>query len=902
MHIFLGLVGAIVGGLSFTGIGVLYGAFIGLLTAEILSLRTKVGILERAFALEREKAKEAAEEAVEPAVEDLDSQPFTSEPPLSEPVMAMEEEPALDILLKQEPILEPEPSPNHFLSSTNIVGDRISEFFVKIGHFFTRGNLVLKIGIMILFIGVAFLLKYAAQRNMIPVEFRLIGVVIGGMVMVGTGWRLRRTKLGYGLILQGGGVGILYLVVFAAAKLYHFLPIPLCLGVMVGLVVFSCMLAVLQEAKSLAIFSIVGGFIAPILMSTGGGSHVMLFSYYALLNAGILGIAWFKSWRELNLIGFFFTFGIGTLWGSTGYQPEHFWTTEPFLLLFFVFYAFISILFAHRQPINLRGYIDGPLVFGLPLVVSGLQYYLVRKFPYGMAFSALGLGLFYLTAATLLWRRLTGSMHMICEAFLALGVVFGSLAIPLALSGHWSASIWALEGAGMIWVGVRQERVLARLFGLLLQLGAAGLFVHSAWYSNTDLPFANSIFLGCTFLSVAALFSSYSLEKCEDMLKVWEKHFPLPLLIWGLIWWYIGGIREMDKLFYFKEAANGFLLFCSVSSVIKWAVAEGLQWSTLRHALLLHLPAMIIIAMVQLLGYQGPPHLFAHWGAAAWIVAFIILYRILYLLTEEWPKFVQIAWHIGSLWLLFFVVSHEAVWAAGQVTGLSEVWTMICWALIPICGLLLLLRLSHGVSWPVGRYSRYYLWIGSILPIVSLVLWLIFSFSMAGNPLPLPYVPLFNPMELTEILVMVILILWGVNRKNSDASCTYLPVKESLWGAGILFFIWFNSVVARIVHFYVGIPYLPRSLYHSVVFQTAIAAIWGLGALGITVWAARKGSRPVWKVGALLLGITVLKLFIVDLSGTGTIARIVSFLVVGVLMLIIGYFSPLPPQKEESNK
>jgi uncharacterized membrane protein len=75
-----------------------------------------------------------------------------------------------------------------------------------------------------------------------------------------------------------------------------------------------------------------------------------------------------------------------------------------------------------------------------------------------------------------------------------------------------------------------------------------------------------------------------------------------------------------------------------------------------------------------------------------------------------------------------------------------------------------------------------------------------------------------------------------------------------------------------------------------------------MGALAITVWATRNGSRPIWGVGAALLGMVVLKLFLVDLSGTGTIARIVSFLVVGILMLIIGYFSPLPPKREEGSK
>ena len=249
-------------------------------------------------------------------------------------------------------------------------GEGISRVSALLSRFLTGGNPVLKIGIVILFFGVAFLLKYAAQRNLVPLEFRLIGVALGGLALLATGWQLRQRTLGYGLILQGGGIGILYLVVYAAARLYHFLPLTLSLAVMIALVVLSSFLAVLQESKSLAVAGLIGGFLAPVLMSTGGGSHVLLFSYYALLNLGILGIAWFKSWRELNLLGFVFTFAIATVWGYNAYQPENFSTTEPFLLFFFLLYVTVSVLFAHRQPLNLRGFIDGPLVFGLPLVVS----------------------------------------------------------------------------------------------------------------------------------------------------------------------------------------------------------------------------------------------------------------------------------------------------------------------------------------------------------------------------------------------------------------------------------------------------------------------------------------------------------------------------------------------------
>ena len=81
------------------------------------------------------------------------------------------------------------------------------------------------------------------------------------------------------------------------------------------------------------------------------------------------------------------------------------------------------------------------------LVAFALQAALVKDLEYGLAFSALGLGAFYLAAATMLWQRAAGSMRLLAEAFLALGVVFASLAIPLALDGRWTAAAWALEGA-----------------------------------------------------------------------------------------------------------------------------------------------------------------------------------------------------------------------------------------------------------------------------------------------------------------------------------------------------------------------------------------------------------------------------------------------------------------------
>ncbi len=381
------------------------------------------------------------------------------------------------------------------------------------------GNLVAKLGLLILFIGVGFLLKYTAARVTLPIELRLTGVVLADLALLFWGWRIRQSRPTIGLAVQGSALGILMLVTFGAFRLYDLIPAGLAFALLFALTFFTCLLAVLQDARWLAVFGIIGGFAAPILTSTEHGSHVGLFSYYALLNAGILAIALKRSWRMLNLLGFAFTFAIATTWGVLRYQAEHYATTQPFLILFFVFYVAIAVLYALRQAPDLRHYVDGTLVFGTPLLSFGLQYGLVSEMPFGPAFSALMLGMFYTGLTLALWRHRGGTLRLLVEAFLALGVVFGTLAIPLALDGRWTSAAWALESAGIVWVGLRQRDPRAWGFGVLVQggawisfLAAIGDFGRAAAHAHLWLGF---FLLAAASFAVALSFRSAAQDDNE---------------------------------------------------------------------------------------------------------------------------------------------------------------------------------------------------------------------------------------------------------------------------------------------------------------------------------------------------------------------------------------------------
>jgi len=113
--------------------------------------------------------------------------------------------------------------------------------------------------------------------------------------------------------------------------------------------------------------------------------------------------------------------------------------------------------------------------------------------------------------------------------------------------------------------------------------------------------------------------------------------------------------------------------------------------------------------------------------------------------------------------------------------------------------------------------------------------------------------------------------------------------------AGALGFIWLNGVALRSIHYWAGVPYEFEPLFHSVLVQSTLSLLWTTAAMALMFLARRQLERGLWVAGAVLLGAVVVKLFLVDLANSGTVARIVSFIGVGALLLVIGYLAPVPP-------
>lgn len=887
------MLGGLIGALAGVAIGRLFGsesaATLRDLKAEIDLLRRRVESLERRSAGGVEPAAPSAEKA--------DAAPATplriaESPQPREAVTSAAAAPAAEEQFAAESRVV---SPGQTWSD---VGAR--DPFSIAWSWLTGGNVVVRVGVVVLFFGVAFLLKYAYEHARIPPELRLTGVAFGSIVMLVIGWRLRERRADYAAVMQGGAVGVLYLDVFAALRLYEVLPPAAAFVLLVAIAAFSAVIAVLQDSRALAVLGAAGGFLAPVLASTGGGSHVQLFSYYAVLNAGILAVAWFRSWRALNLVGFAFTFVIGTLWGNRYYRPEFFATTEPFLVFFFLFYLAIPILFARREALTLKGYVDGTLVFGVPLTGFGLQLALVRDMEYGAAWSALALAVFYVALARALWTRAGERLRLLAEAFLALGVVFGTLAAPLAFDGRWTSAVWALEGAAIVWIGVRQGRRLARAFGMALQpaAGVAYLVGTSRFYES--VPVLNSVYLGGVLVAIAGLFSAWYLQRHRDAVKPWERVAAMALFIWGLLWWAGGGLHEIDRHVAWQFRLAAALMFFGGSLATLSLLGRMLAWkAAARTALgIVVLNALALIAWIADQRHPG-----ANLGYLAWPLAFAVHLWVLRRQESESvpPNAKLVEWlHAVGLWAATAVGAWELGWWIDRWVEGRHVWPLIAWALLP--GAVLLAVRSSVPSWPVRAHLRAYFIPGAAPVAAFMILWtLAANATSTGDPAPLPYVPVLNPLDLALAAALLAVALWFTALARSGF-ITLRREERALFFAilGGAAFVSLNGALLRTLHHWADVPFDLDAMLRSMLVQTALSIFWTLIALGAMVFATRRALRPLWIAGAVLMGVVVVKLFFVDLSSVGGVERIVSFIAVGVLMLVIGYLSPVPPRKEEA--
>ena len=754
-----------------------------------------------------------------------------------------------------------------------------------IRSFFLGGNTVVRVGIVVLTIGVGLLVKYAADQAYFPLELRLAFAAALGLGLVVFGVVQRPERGAFGTALQGGGVAALYLVTFFAFYAYHLVPGWLTLALLIAIAALSTTLAVVQNAQQLAVFGAIGGFLAPLLASTGGGSHVALFSYYALLNLAISGGALFRSWRVLNWVGFLFTFGIASAWGALQYKPENMGSASLFLALFFALYVTNGTLFSARKGALQRGAVDTTLTFGTPLATLALAAGLFYDEHLYLALSCVLIAAVYLALAGFILRTRDTALQTLARTYIAVGVAVATLAIPFALDDALGTALaWAAEASGLVWVGTAQARLRTRVAGYLLFV--ASLFALVAQLESAS-DGARALF--CALIALALAFAAATIERRRSALHEPEQYVGHALLGLSLCVWAAGlssvvtgfaptGLRAASAFFGFAATT---LLLDRIGARAAFAGARLV--ATLSFPLLL--AGTLCVAIMQLEdGYR--------WlGFALAIAAGYSALRTNEASLREHPLRADVLHACGG-WLVAVMVHDQLRQLTEQTLRLADGWVDAAAA----AGALVIaaLALAERPAWPLAAYPRAYLrWTAWPLVLLASAASLVLNFAHDGDAAPLPYLPLLNPFELIDALRIALLLLIVRHPAVHGQRTREL----AWWTAAATGFVTLSGMVVRTAHHWAKVPFVPFSIPSDPTVQAAFSIVWTVLALIAMLLAHRRRARGVWVAGAVLLGAVVLKLFLVDLSSLSGVAKIVTFLAVGLLLLLIGYFAPVPPSK-----
>ena len=315
-------------------------------------------------------------------------------------------------------------------------------------------NLISKIGIAILIIGVAIGAKYSIDNDLISPLVRIILGYIVGLSLLGISIKLKKNYLNFSAILVSGAMTIMYFITFAAYSFYALLPLLLAFILMLLLTVATVVVALNYNRQLIAHIGLVGAYSVPFLISDINDVSI-LFSYMAIINCGILFIAFKKYWKPLNVVSFAITWLVFFSWYVSDYQSDKdFLLAAIFLTLFFVIFYLTFLAYKIIKKENFE-ILDVLLLLANSFVFYGIGYSVMATSDNGEAYlglyTLLNAGL-HLLVSLLIYRQKLADKN-IFYFVTGLVLVFITLAIPVQLDGNWVTLLWVTEATLLFWIG-----------------------------------------------------------------------------------------------------------------------------------------------------------------------------------------------------------------------------------------------------------------------------------------------------------------------------------------------------------------------------------------------------------------------------------------------------------------
>ena len=368
---------------------------------------------------------------------------------------------------------------------------------------FIGGNLASKVGILITIIGIFIGAKYAIEHNLVKPSVRVIAGYVSGIVLIGIALRLRKKYEQYSSVLMGGGLAVLYFITYIAYSFYGMLPQLAAFGLMLLFTAGTVYAALMYNRIIIAHLGLIGAYAIPILLSDNSGRYAVLFTYIAIINAGILVLSFRKYWKSLFYVAFVFTWLIYSSWATFKYEDRHFSIAFIFLFIYFLLFyiTFLAYKLIRKEQYSIS---DVMLLLSNAFMFYGVGYRLLSHQPETDQL----LGVFTLANAvihlvvSLIIRKLKLADKALFYLLLGLVIAFITITVPVQLNGNWVTLLWTAEAVFVFIVGRTQQRASYEKLAIVLIILSLMSLVDD-WWIRTDTPFLNVTFATAIFVTLA---------------------------------------------------------------------------------------------------------------------------------------------------------------------------------------------------------------------------------------------------------------------------------------------------------------------------------------------------------------------------------------------------------------
>jgi uncharacterized membrane protein len=806
------------------------------------------------------------------------------------------------------------------------------------------GNWFNRIGILCIILSVGFFLKIAFENQWIgPTGKVMTGVLIGvGFLLGGERMRAKGYRY-YAHGLSGGGIAILYLAFFASFARYHLIGQTPAFALMAMTTATAVLLAARYNALAIAILGLIGGFLTPILLSTGTDNQIGLFSYITLLDLGVLSLAYFKKWRVLNFLAYGATVLMSAGWASEWYAPEKLWTTVFFFTVLFVVFALLAILnnVLNRTPIEwpetLLVMLNAGLYFGACYMLLESRYSAYLGL-FAVLVSAFYLGLGYLTFA-----RHREDRYLVLS-FLGLASLFLTLAVPIQFNQQWVTLAWAIEGVILTWIGLRADSRLTRYAAL------AVFAIASFHWLEVDLgefgfrgtqdfiPFLNRRAVSAVVLIVCLSGAITLYRRFGDKVNAEEK-----LWLSGVLAAAANGLAllwlSLDLRDYFEQAKAP-LLARTAQEPWQW---DAVTWLDSVKHLLLTLLWCVYAAALMLIGLAKKLQL-ARWAALGLLAlaGFKVIFLDAQYAAAPWrslilnPAFGSFAILTATLTLIYWRYSR-----AKSITPTER--DLALPVLLAATNLIALIGLSVEVNGHFAARSRAANASGDLAARASTrqfsltALWSVYAAVALGvafkrgnkwlryGSLALLFLvavkvlavdlfqaipgrtPLLNLTftAFTAVIAGFAYSYWLVSRAGDGGRIGRFPLRSLLLFTLNLLGVFALSVESE-GYFNAAMRPIENQteawIDANLARQLWLSVIWAVYGGGMLIVGILRRNKLLRLMALALLGMTILKVFLVDLSSLDRIYRVISFVVLGVILLAVSFLYQQSQQRIAGGK